>query len=97
LPSAVDLESAAYARVAASFGVGYLVLRAISDTADEGLPFDLNLCRDDEGRLDRGKVARQALLHPTSMPELWRLRGRVARSAVRLADLVETLLDGAPA
>jgi nucleoside phosphorylase len=97
LPAAVDLESAAYARTAASFGVGYLVLRAISDTVDEELPFDLNLYRDVEGRVDRGKVARQALLHPTSMPDLLKLRGRVARSAERLADLVETLLDGAPA
>ncbi len=97
LPAAADLESAAYARAAASFGVGYLVLRAICDTVDEGLPFDLNLFRDAEGQVDRGKVARQAMLHPTSVADLWKLRGRVARSSKRLADLVETLLDGAPA
>jgi adenosylhomocysteine nucleosidase len=92
-PAAVDLESAAYARVAARGGIGYLVLRAICDPVEEGLPFDLNGCRDGSGQISRLRVVRRILLRPTAMGGLWSLRKRVALGAERLADLVEVLLQ----
>lgn len=91
----VDLESAACARVAARRGVAYVVLRAVCDTADEALPFDLNRCRDDSGQLRRMRVARQALMRPAALGRLLDLRKRTTQGAGHLARLAADLLDGA--
>jgi len=40
---AVDMESAAIAKVASSAGIPFLLVRAISDRAQDDLPMDLNL------------------------------------------------------
>ena len=93
-PAAVDLESAAYAREAAARGIPFVVLRAICDPAQENLPFDLDRCRDREGRIRRGRVLAHALLRPRYLAHLWNLRARVASAAERLARLVEVLLNG---
>jgi len=89
----VDLESAAYAQVAAENGVRFLVVRAVSDTADEDLPFDLNSCVDATGRVSRTRVVGRALLHPAAIGSLWRLRARVAKCAEALAVFTERLLQ----
>jgi adenosylhomocysteine nucleosidase len=91
---AVDLESAAYATVAAGRGVPYLVLRAISDVAEEDLPLDLNRCRDGSGAISRTRVLWQAVRSPGTLPGLWQLKGRTLRCARRLAGAVEELLAG---
>jgi adenosylhomocysteine nucleosidase len=96
-PAVVDLESAAFARVAAERRVGYLVVRAICDPAEEELPFDLECCRDGSGRVKRIKVVRQALRRPAAVGGLWSLRKRVALCADRLADLVQSLIEGGSA
>jgi adenosylhomocysteine nucleosidase len=92
-PAVVDLESAAYARVAAESGIPYTVLRAVSDAADEPLPLDFNRHRVESGALDRAGILRHALLHPALIGPLWRLRRRVALCAERLADVVCGLLE----
>ena len=96
-PAAVDLESASYARVAVERGLAYLVLRAVCDPLDEELPLDFDACRDRAGRVSRLRVVRRALLRPAAVGGLWRLRQRVASSAVALADLVEDLVGEAGA
>jgi len=93
-PAAVDLESAAYARAAATAGIPCLVLRAISDAADEDLPFDFNRCLDRSGGVSRLKVMGHALLRPASLGGLWDLRRRVGSCSQRLADAVDALLSG---
>jgi adenosylhomocysteine nucleosidase len=93
-PATVDLESAAFARAAAARNIPYVVLRAVSDTADERLPLDFNACRDQAGGIRRMAVVRRALLHPASVRGLWRLRRRLGRCADELADLTEKLFDG---
>jgi len=95
-PAAVDLESAAFARAAATRSVPYVVIRAISDTADEALPLDLNRCRDEAGGVRRLAVVRQALLHPSSVRGLWRLRKRLDRCAHALAGVALNLIQGDP-
>lgn len=92
--AAVDLETAAVAEVAASRGVSYIAVRAISDTAGESLPLDFNRFRDDSGRIDRFKVARHSLLRPGLVAPLWRLRRRVSLCAENLARLIVPLLEG---
>lgn len=88
----VDLESAAIARAATARRLPYLVIRAVSDTADESLPLDFERFRDRQGKIAQARVAFRALCQPTLWPSLMRLRTRVNRCAEKLADVVEEAL-----
>ncbi|HEV3073975.1 MAG TPA: hypothetical protein VHB47_06110 [Thermoanaerobaculia bacterium] len=92
----VDLESVAYARVAAARSLPYLVVRAVLDPADERLPLDFEACRDGSGRVSNARVLGHALARPRSLGKLWRLRTRVRDAAAGLAALAERLV-AAPA
>lgn len=94
-PAVADLESAHFVEAAGDRDVPWTVLRAVSDTAEEGLPGLLNRCREPGGSIRRGAVARQALRHPGSIPGLWRMRRRVARCAEELAAAVRVLVASA--
>lgn len=90
-----DMETAFYAAEAETRGVPWVVLRAVSDTADESLPSFLEDCRDEGGSVRRSVVARHVFSRPSVVPDLLRLRRRVrccadelARSAERLAGAV---------
>lgn len=89
--AAVDMESAAWARAAAAAGVPFLVVRAISDLADDELPGYLPRCVGEDGGIRRSAVLRHALAHPSSIPALLRMRRRVAECCEKLAAF---LLDG---
>ncbi len=78
---AVDMESAAVARVAAEHGVRALVVRAVADPATRPLPHVARVAMGDDGRL-RPLAAAAAL---TGWPREWRLVWRAARDA-RAAD-----------
>ena len=71
---AVDMESAAIARAAASRNVPFLLVRAVSDGADDDLPMDFNLWLTPRGRL-RGLA--QVLMHPSIIRSLLRMKRRV--------------------
>jgi adenosylhomocysteine nucleosidase len=93
-PSAavVDMESGAWARAAAAAGIPFLIVRVVSDAADEELPGYLSRCVDEEGGIRRSAVALQALAHPGSIPALLRMRKRVAACSALLADFVVRFL-----
>ncbi len=91
-PAVVDLESAAFAGVAAATGTPFLVLRAVSDLADEALPIDFERFRDARGAVSRARVARYAAVRPRTAARLLDLRRRVDLCAHRLADAVEKAL-----
>jgi len=91
-PAAVDMESAAWARAAASHAVPYLIVRIVTDTSEEELPGYLSRCMDSEGGVRRSAVARSALSHPRSIPDLLRMRRRVADGARRIAAFVASLI-----
>lgn len=94
-PSAVDMESAAWARVAASRGIPYLVVRSISDRADEDLPDYLAACMGENGAIRRGAVVARALARPSRIPDLVRLRRRVLDCGRELSLFLERFLaDG---
>jgi adenosylhomocysteine nucleosidase len=90
-PATVDLESAAYARVAAGRGIPLLVVRAVIDAAGETLPLDFNRCRAGEGGVDGARVVGRALLRPRVWGALADLRRRLRRSALGLARLAVQL------
>ena len=85
-PAAVDMESAGWARAAAAKEIPFLVIRCVSDTAEEELPGYLSRCMDSEGGIRRSAVALAALAHPGSISTLLRMRRRVADCAERLAE-----------
>lgn len=94
-PSAVDMESAAWARVAASRGIPYLVVRSISDGADEDLPDYLVACMGEDGAIRRGAVVARALARPSRIPALFRLRRQVLDCGKGLSLFLERFLaDG---
>jgi nucleoside phosphorylase len=90
--STVDMESAAWASVAAGRRIPYAILRAVSDGPDENLPGYLAECMDGEGSIRRGVVALRALGRPSSIPTLLAMRGRVREASGRLAAFVEHFL-----
>jgi adenosylhomocysteine nucleosidase len=95
--AAVDLETASFARAAAARGVPYIAIRAVSDTAEESLPLDFNSFRGPDGSVDPLRVAIRAILRPSVVPGLWRLRGRAELCSGNLARAVRALLaEGAP-
>ncbi len=94
-PAACDMESAAWARAAAAAGVPYVVLRAVSDASDEDLPRYLARCMNAGGGISRAAVTLQALLHPATIPDLLRMRRRVAMCGERLGELLATVVGAA--
>jgi adenosylhomocysteine nucleosidase len=91
-PAAVDTESAIWARAASARGIPYVVVRAISDAADEDLPEYLSRCLREDGSMRRGAVVAHALARPATVPALWRLRRRVAAGSARLSEFLEKML-----
>jgi nucleoside phosphorylase len=92
-PAVVDMESAAWARAAASLGLPYAIVRAVLDPAEEDLPAFLGACLGEDGRLLRRKVVAYTLAHPGDLPVLLALRRRVRACAERLAHVVEQLVE----
>jgi adenosylhomocysteine nucleosidase len=88
----VDLESAAYVAAARARAIPWLVLRAVSDRADENLPALLNRSLDAGGAVNRGRVLRGLLGDPGALPQLLALRKRVGRCALVLARAAEAAL-----
>jgi adenosylhomocysteine nucleosidase len=95
LAAVVDLESAVFAAAADRSGLPWLVLRAVSDTADEALPPLLNNSRDQGGAVRRGRVVRALLGNPGALAPLLALRQRVLGCADILARAVVTTLEAA--
>ena len=91
-PAAADMESAAWAHAAASRGIPYLVVRAISDRAEEGLPAYLARCLGEDGGIRRSSVAAHALLQPGTIPALLALRRRVRECGEKLSLFLERFL-----
>ena len=91
-PAAVDMESAAWSRVAAARGIPFLAVRAISDRFDEDLPSYLADCVGADGGVRRRAVVRRALANPSTIPALWRMRRRVDAAVAVLAEFLRTLL-----
>ena len=88
----VDTESCGWARAAASHEIPYLIVRAVSDSATEHLPFFLEACSDQEGAIRRSSVLYFALTRPWTITRLLELRARVKLCCERLADALVSLL-----
>ncbi len=87
-----DMESAAWAREAAARGIPYLIVRAVSDAADEELPAFLAEALGTDGSIRRGEVARRALLEPSSWGTLLRMRWRLHDCSATLGAFLARML-----
>ncbi len=91
-PLVVDMESAAWAKEAAARGIPYLVVRAVSDAANEELPAFLAEALGTDGSIRRGEVARRALLEPSSWGTLLRMRRRMHDCSAALGAFLARML-----
>ncbi|WP_174502700.1 phosphorylase [Acidiphilium sp. C61] len=84
---AIDLESAAVARVALEHGLGFAVLRAVADPAGRHLPPAALLALGTDGRIQLGQVVRSVLRQPAQIPQLLALarEAAAARRALKRA------------
>lgn len=82
--AAVDLESAAVARVAREKGIAFLALRAVSDAASDDLPEEVLNLITESGRVRAGQVLKYAAGGAARLKELWALKSRSDRAAAAL-------------
>ncbi len=79
---AVDMESAPIVEWAGAAGCRALVVRAVSDTAEQAVPADLAALVDPGGRVRAGQALRAALARPARLADAIAL-GRGADAALR--------------
>jgi adenosylhomocysteine nucleosidase len=71
---AAEMEAGAVKKIAENWGVPFYCVRAVSDVANEDMPLDFNLYRDQAGRFSLPRIALAAMNRPwTRIPALRRL------------------------
>ena len=88
----LEMETAAIARVASNADIPCLVLRAISDTAEENLGFSLDEFCDHQLKLHPWRIMRTLARKPQLIPQLIRLAHNCRLAAHSLAKGVYALL-----
>jgi len=86
----VDMESFDIVKEATAWGARSVVIRAISDSAEEDLPIDFSLTLSKNHQISLGKVLLQLLKNPPAFPALLRF-GKQSRLA---AEKLAKFLDG---
>jgi adenosylhomocysteine nucleosidase len=86
---AVEMESFEILLESAAYGIPAIAIRAISDTVDDNLPFDMNRIFTDEGQVSIPRVLGQVALHPAAVPDLVRLGQNSKAAAESLAPYLD--------
>lgn len=87
--AAVDMESAAVARIARARKLPFLVLRAVADAAADGIPEPLAAAIDRYGRPRPRAIAAALLRHPGLIPRLPHLASTMNRASAALRRAVQ--------
>lgn len=86
---AVDMEAAAVQSKAAEWGVRFMCIRVVSDTAADDMPLDFNRFRNADGNFSRTRIALAAMARPFSaMPGLMELDRNCRRASRSLGDFL---------
>jgi len=89
---AVDMEAAAVARAAESRGIGFAVLKVISDEFDFSFP-SMERFIDSEGRFQQGRFAWFTAMRPWLWPQVVRLARNSNRASLALCRSLQTMID----
>lgn len=89
---AVEMESSGIVTVCLQRRVPVLVMRVISDTAQEELPMDFNQYTGADGGLNTVRLMLGIARRPTVIPRLMRFRRRLNHAAHALADALQDVL-----
>lgn len=90
---AVEMESYVVLDEARRRGVPAIAVRAISDSADEDLPFDMTGVFTEEGRISMPLVLAQMAKHPQSISAVMKLGQSAKAAATRLADFLDRYIE----
>ena len=85
----VDMESFDIVKEATAWGARSVVIRAISDSAEEDLPIDFSLTLSKNHQISLGKVLLQLLKNPLALPGLLRFARQSRLAAERLATFLD--------
>jgi len=85
----VDMESFDIVKEASAWGARSVVVRAISDSANEDLPVDFSLTLSKNHQISLGKVLLQLLKNPLALPALLRFGKQSRHAAERLANFLD--------
>jgi hypothetical protein len=85
----VDMESFDIVKEAAAWGARSVVVRAISDSAQEDLPINFNLTLSDKHQVSVIKVVGELAKNPFALPALLRFGRQSRRAAGRLAKFLD--------
>jgi adenosylhomocysteine nucleosidase len=86
---AVEMESFVILSEAQRRGVPAIAIRAISDLADEDLPFDMTGIFTEEGRISMPLVLAQVAKHPQSISAVMKLGQNAKAAATQLATFLD--------
>lgn len=88
---ALDMESAAIAKVAQKANIPFLVIRAIADPADMNMPGAVIYALNNEGSVNIKKLLIYLLTHPYEIPSLIRLGLAFSLARKKLKSVAHTL------
>jgi len=91
--AAVDMETTAVAAVCEAHGIPWLCVRAVSDTADQALPDDIEALVDEHGRLRPWQAVRQLARSPGTLAALAQLARCTRQATEALAAAIPPLLS----
>jgi len=90
----VDMESFEIVKEAQAWGARGVVVRAISDSAEEDLPINFNVTLSNRHEVSAAKVAWELAKNPLALPALLRFARQSRKAAEKLAKFLETYVQG---
>jgi adenosylhomocysteine nucleosidase len=93
----VDMESFEVVKNASAWGARAVVIRAISDSANEDLPLDFSLTLSNKQEISIWKVLVQLSSKPLALPALVRFGKQSRKAAEHLAAFLESYVQAIPA
>jgi adenosylhomocysteine nucleosidase len=89
----VDMESFEIVKDAYAWGARGVVVRAISDSAEEDLPIDFNRTFSQQHQVSLAKVLRELAKNPLALPALLRFGRQSRHAAERLAEFLDAYVQ----
>jgi adenosylhomocysteine nucleosidase len=89
----LEMETAGIAQACFSQGVPVLAFRAVSDSVDQPLPFDLGACLDTDQNLKIGRILSRLVRDPSLFTRLNRFRRNAGRAAENCAAAMYAALE----